>query len=162
MEHPKFCPHCGAGIVGEMKSCTSCGKFVAAELSAPPAKKSPTWAYVLITLLFLWAGWSFLVAPAMRQVEAQKEHGVIYRIGGTARSVDLTYTNAGGGTEQQNDKSVPWNNSFAAHGGQFLYVSAQNQGENGDVTCEIVLNGVVVKSSKSSGAYAIASCSGRI
>lgn len=169
IEHPKFCPHCGAGVIGATKFCTSCGKSVVGEAPAIPAsgalptkKKSPTWAYVLITLVALWLAWSQVVAPAMRQVEATKVYMISYRIGGTARTVDLTYNNAGGDTEQQNDKSVPWNSGFSAHPGQFLYVSAQNQGESGTVTCEITLNGAVVKSSQSSGAYSIATCSGKV
>ena len=93
---------------------------------------------------------------------AAKAYDVTYHIGGTARSADLTYSNAGGDTEQQNDKAVPWLTSFTGHGGQFLYVSAQNQGETGTITCEIILNGAVVKSAQSNGAYAIASCSGKL
>jgi hypothetical protein len=52
--------------------------------------------------------------------------------------------------------------SFAAADGQFVYVSTQNKGETGTITCNIVLDGVVVKTSTSEGAYKIASCSGRL
>jgi hypothetical protein len=166
-EHPKFCPHCGTAVVGTMKFCTSCGKSVVAEAQqytapAPSKKKSPAWAYILITLLFLWGGWQFLLAPGIRQAETMKAYDVTYHISGTARTADLTYQNAGSNTEQQNDEVVPWIKSFTGHGGQFLYVSAQNQGATGTITCKIILDGVVVKSSESSGAYAIASCSGKI
>jgi hypothetical protein len=150
-----------------MRFCTSCGKNIFNDATTQPApaptkKKSPTWAYILVTLLFLWAGWSFLIAPAMRQVAATKAYNVAYRIGGSARAVNLTYQNASGGTEQQSDMPLPWNIVLTAQAGQFVYISAQNQGRSGNVTCEIVLDGVVVKSSQSSGAYSIASCSGKL
>ena len=46
--------------------------------------------------------------------------------------------------------------------GDFAYVSAQNQRDEGTIYCEIFVNGVSWKRSQSSGAYVIASCSGRV
>jgi hypothetical protein len=166
-EHPKFCPHCGTAVVGTMKFCTSCGKAVIADMqqsapvSAPPVKKkSPAWAYVLITLLFLWGGWQFLVAPGMR-VANRGAYSVTYRVSGTTPSAGLTLQNASGGTEQK-DVSLPWESSFKASDGQCVYISAQKSTEMGTIHCEILLNGSVVKSAEANAAYGIASCSGRI
>jgi hypothetical protein len=83
---------------------------------------------------------------------------VTYRVKGTAGSVALTYRNAKGGTEQGSVR-LPWEMSFDAKGGSFLYVSAQNQSASGSVTCEILLDDESRTSSTSNGAYVIAECS---
>jgi hypothetical protein len=54
---------------------------------------------------------------------------------------------------------LPWEMSFDAKGGSFLYVSAQNQSASGSVTCEILLDDESRTSSTSNGAYVIAECS---
>ena len=87
---------------------------------------------------------------------------VEYRISGSTSRVDLTYENGDGATEQKSDARVPWSLKFKGVSGQFLYISAQNQLSSGSVTCEIRLNGEVVKTATSNGEYVIASCSGKI
>lgn len=89
----------------------------------------------------------------------QGQYGVIYRVIGTADEASLTYANAQGGTEQVT-VTPPWQKPLTVQSGQFLYVAAQNEGKTGDVTCEIWVNGEKWKSSTSSAAYGIASCSG--
>jgi len=83
---------------------------------------------------------------------------VTYRVKGTSGGAVLTYRNAMGGTEQASVR-LPWELSFDAKGGSFLYVSAQNQGVLGSVTCEILLDDESRTTSTSSGAYVIAECS---
>jgi hypothetical protein len=83
---------------------------------------------------------------------------VTYRVSGSAGSVALTYRNAMGGTEQSRVR-VPWEQTFDAQGGTFLYLSVQNAGVDGSVTCEIALDGEVRTRSTSTGAYVIAECS---
>jgi len=83
---------------------------------------------------------------------------VTYRVKGTSGVAVLTYRNAMGGTEQASVR-LPWELSFDAKGGTFLYVSAQNQGVLGSVTCEILLDEESRTTSTSSGAYVIAECS---
>jgi len=84
---------------------------------------------------------------------------VEYKITGTASRVSVTLNNATGGTEQYDNVSVPHTYSFDTFSDWFLYISAQNQGEYGSVTVTIYLNGEVVKTSTSSGAYVIATAS---
>jgi len=84
---------------------------------------------------------------------------VEYKITGTASQVDVTLNNATGGTEQFDNVSVPHTYTFEEFNDWFLYVSAQNQGEYGSVTVTIYLNGEVVATSTSSGAYVIATAS---
>ncbi|HEV8674946.1 MAG TPA: MmpS family transport accessory protein [Methylomirabilota bacterium] len=83
---------------------------------------------------------------------------VTYKVTGNAGAAKLTYRNAEGGTVQTSVR-IPWETSFDAKGGSFLYVSAQNQGTTGSVTCEILLEGETRTTSTSSGAYVIAECS---
>lgn len=84
---------------------------------------------------------------------------VTYSVGGTASRASLTIANESGGTEQFT-VSIPWSKTFQVAPGSFLYLSAQNEGEFGTVTCKITSNGVVVQSANSSGAYTLAGCSG--
>lgn len=89
---------------------------------------------------------------------SQKSYRVTYEVGGTAKSVNLTYTNESGGTEQRN-ADLPWSKTFSARDGDFLYISAQDQGGSGDVVAYIILNGNTKKSAHSSGPYTIATSS---
>ena len=84
---------------------------------------------------------------------------VEYKITGTASQVDVTLTNATGGTEQYGDVFVPHTYTFHNYTHWFLYISAQNQGGSGSVIVTIYLNGEVVNTATSSGAYVIATAS---
>jgi hypothetical protein len=85
---------------------------------------------------------------------------VLYRITGTASSVDVTLSNATGGTEQYSNVYLPKEYSYYSFSDDFVYISAQNQGEYGTVTVSIYVNGNLFKTSTSSGAYVIATASG--
>jgi hypothetical protein len=85
-------------------------------------------------------------------------HQITYRVDGTARSASVTYSNGTGGTEQKT-VSVPWSKSFDTQSGEFLYISAQNNGEYGDVTVSITADGKIIKDATSSGEYVIATAS---
>lgn len=87
------------------------------------------------------------------------EHFVIYRITGTATSTDLTYE-LPLGSQQEQRRPVPWEKSFTASTGEFLYISAQNRGEYGTVRCQIMVDGRTIQDAESKGGYTIASCSG--
>ena len=87
---------------------------------------------------------------------------VKYEVSGTASTVDVTYENSDGGTSQESDVEVPWSYSFTGHPGDFVYISAQNQGQTGTVTVTIYNDGDVFKTSTSEGAYVIATASGSL
>ena len=87
---------------------------------------------------------------------------VKYEVTGTATAVDLTIENDNGGTSQYSDQATPWTYSFTGYPGDFIYVSAQNQGDSGTVTATIYIDGEVYKTSTSDGAYVIATASGSI
>lgn len=86
---------------------------------------------------------------------------VTYRITGTTGNVDITLTNASGGTEQINVKP-PWSVEFAGSAGRALYVSGQNKWDAGTVTCEILVGGQIVQTATSNTPFGVATCSGRI
>ena len=88
-------------------------------------------------------------------------YNVKYEVTGSASKVFITYQNENGGTSQE-EASVPWSYSFTAESGDFVYVSAQNQGDNGSVTVTIYKDGEVFKTSTSSGGYVIATADGRL
>lgn len=105
---------------------------------------------------------STAVAPALSSTVQ-----VLYEVEGTATGANLTLE-SGTGTVQLNDKAVPLGNktsgkrgiTYPMTRGHFVYLSAQNKGSSGTITCRITVDGVVVSTNTSSGGYAIASCSG--
>jgi hypothetical protein len=87
---------------------------------------------------------------------------VEYEVTGTARAASLTLENDTGGTEQKTVR-IPWSQSYTGFGrGDFVYVSAQNEGESGGLTCRVTVNGRVEFTSSSTGAYAICTASGSV
>lgn len=99
-------------------------------------------------------------AGSVWELTAGTPSAVIYEITGTAKEVGVTLSNATGGTEQYSDVSLPKKYTYNSFSDSFLYISAQNQGESGSVTVSIYVNGKLFKTSRSSGAYVIASASG--
>ena len=85
-----------------------------------------------------------------------------YQVTGTANTVFVTYENQSGGISQESDVSIPWSYSFQKKEGEFVYISAQNEGANGSVTVTIYRDGYVFKTSTSEGAYVIATASGTL
>jgi hypothetical protein len=85
---------------------------------------------------------------------------VVYKIDGTAEEVDVTLSNPTGGTEQYSSVFLPYKYSYDSFSDDFVYISAQNQGEYGTVRVSIYVDGELFKSASSSGAYVIATASG--
>lgn len=87
------------------------------------------------------------------------DHEVIYKISGSASSVNITLSNAQGGTEQYSNVVLPFEVKYENFNHWFQYISAQNQGSSGSVTVEIFYRKKLVKKSTSSGSYVIATAS---
>ncbi|RYZ89569.1 MAG: hypothetical protein EOP04_06475 [Proteobacteria bacterium] len=81
---------------------------------------------------------------------------ITYSVSGSAKTVSVTYQNGEGGSQQESGVALPWSKTFSVKPGDFLYISAQNQGESGDVTTTISADGSTLKTSTSSGGYVIA------
>ena len=89
-------------------------------------------------------------------------HKVRYDVTGTdaTHGVDLTIQGEDG-MVQQNDQPIPWSYDRTAATGDFLYVSAQNKG-TGEITCTITVDGEQVKTSTSTGEFAICQADGTL
>lgn len=90
---------------------------------------------------------------------------VYYYLAGSAVNATITYQKPSGGSGQE---TVAVTHAFGpairvrAHAGDFVYFSAQNEGESGTLTCKIVeqdgFGKRVLNRNTSSGAYAIVEC----
>jgi hypothetical protein len=90
-------------------------------------------------------------------------HTIEYRASGRdgATLVDLTIQNSNGGTSQYSRVGLPWTyGPFDVVGGDFVYVSAQNNGDHGCVRVQVYRDAVLWKDSESCGAYVIATGDG--
>ncbi len=144
------------------------GTVVSSELMPEPPiwKRTPVVMAVALLaafiIMFLFADLSGDTGPSSGG-SLSCNRTVRYSVDGTARSVDITMQNRTGNTEQLSDVSLPWDLDVGAMGcGDFVYLSAQNQGDTGTVTCEISVGSAVLETATSSGSYVIASCSGSV
>lgn len=151
----------------------------------PPPQPQPQWHYppvvprkpkLRLTQKFMIGGAIVAIigvaltvwGNAAKTSNSSKTYEVTYEVEGSAPSVNITM-NTPTGTSQQQDVRVPITNRSGTEGlkvtmrsGSFAYISAQNTGSAGVLTCHILLNGVDVVDNTSSGAYAIVTCSGRV
>jgi hypothetical protein len=94
------------------------------------------------------------------KTESIPAEGVHYEVSGSASQASMTYR-TGTGSSQVTAR-LPWRKRLTdLSPGAFLYVSAQNQGDGGSVSCKIYVNGRVVSDNTSSGAYAVVTCESR-
>lgn len=147
---------------------------------APPAKKSGRgWLGLGLFLLVVVALLSYFARddtdPTTQRTsdsglynfhETARFVEVLYEVDGSATTADLTLE-LPSGTSQQNGVGVPVTTESGKHGltakfprGSFVYLSAQNGGDTGTITCRITVDGIVISENTSSGAYAIAACDG--
>ncbi|MDP2896035.1 MAG: hypothetical protein Q8Q12_05680 [bacterium] len=158
-----------AGHYSRHRLVVECGNALS-EISAKPSK--PSYDFKPDRPVPETPSWEELLSP--RRPPSKPSYTVKYIVsfgplfrpacGGDAF---VTYENDQGGTEQaevrvDSLRAGAWEKTlFSVKRGGFLYLSAQNQGR-GDIRATILVDGHVWKTSGSSGAYAIASCSGLI
>ena len=85
---------------------------------------------------------------------------VIYSISGTFAGASVTMQ-APTGTVQSEYHGAGTVGTYSFDSGDFVYLSAQNQGDSGSITCTITEGDTVISTNTSTGAYVIASCNGR-
>ena len=107
---------------------------------------------MLLFAIVIFSALSCDLAPQPDTVE--------YKISGTTDSVSVTLSNASGGTEQYSTVTVPYTYSYDSFPYWFMYISAQNNHDSGSVQVEVYLNGNLIESARSEGAYVIATASG--
>jgi hypothetical protein len=161
------CPKCGYKRDPDAERCANCG---ARRPGARGRGQGCLVAAVLVGGLLVALFLVLLIAGAGEHGTSGSgtasnglpygEHRVDYQVEGC--QADLTYTSAEGATEQQRDAQLPWSQTLTAPSGFFAYISAQNTCDYGTVDCRIRLDGNTVKYAESTGAYVIASCSGRV
>lgn len=79
-------------------------------------------------------------------------HEVVYKVSGTASSVDISYYNATGGTSESPGRNLPWSKTFTVTGDPSLSVWATSEQESHNtLTCEIFIDGQSVETTKSDG-----------
>ncbi|WP_104086303.1 hypothetical protein [Arthrobacter sp. GMC3] len=144
------------------------------DFTAKPRKPWRGWviaalACVLAVLLISSMGNSNRKSEELKaNAEAAATHTVLYEVEGTAKGADLTLETLNG-TSQLSGKAVPLANKTSGKrgmtlempAGSFVYISAQNTGSSGTISCKITVDGVVVAHNSSSGGYTIATCTGK-
>ena len=109
-------------------------------------------------LIFLLVGLAF--SGCAESHNEPKTWDVKYAVEGTGLSFNVTISNKDEGTSQFSNVNRSWTHLFTTQDSDhFLYISAQNNSDYGNVTVKIYVDGVKKKESTSEGAYVIASAS---
>jgi hypothetical protein len=123
---------------------------------------------LILGVVLALAGWwissqSHNSSPSSLDTGGGGTHTVEYSISGATSSADVTMQGADGGTVQRSGVQVPSTlMELTGPSGAFVYLSAQNTQDIGDITCTISIDGVAVFTTTSTGGYVIATCSGSI
>ena len=86
-------------------------------------------------------------------------HAIVYNLSGTAQGADVTYVTPDGNTEERSDVALPMDGlDYEIDPGGFLYLSAQNTGPSGTLTCTITEDGIEVARQTTSRGYSTVTC----
>lgn len=103
----------------------------------------------------------FILIAVFASCEDQARN-VNFKVTGTATSFFVTLTSPDGNTQQYDPVGSGTSWSAKAYSGNWVYLSAQNNTDQGSVTVTITVDGDVFKTATSSGAYVIASVDGDV
>jgi hypothetical protein len=118
---------------------------------------------IAITVAILLAGGWLLYSTSKRPAStpASTLRTVAYDVTGSADSFSITAKSATG-TEQASNRALPAHVTYMMDPGAFAYISAQNEGESGSITCTITVDGQVISRNTADGAFTIATCQGNV
>lgn len=102
---------------------------------------------------------SVIVVLLLSGCDLFKPPEVLYEVDSNTE-VFITISGRGESTEQYSVASLPWQKTFSASRGDFLYVSAQVQDYSSWVSVSIKVNGDKIDDAYSSGDFVIATASG--
>ncbi len=128
----------------------------------PPPKKRSAWKWLLgigLAVLMLCGGIAAIIAVVGANAvnEATKDKTVVLEVTGPAQA-DVTY-GTGSDQSQDNGATLPWRKELTSKDAVLVaVVTAQNKG-SGEIACKITVDGKVVKENKSSGEFAVVTCS---
>lgn len=93
---------------------------------------------------------------------AEQSRNVNFKVTGSATDYFVTLTGPDGNTTQYGSVGSGTSWSAKAYEGNWVYLSAQNNTDQGSVTVTITVDGDVFKTATSTGAYVIASVDGDV
>ena len=155
----KKCPFCAREIHVVAIVCQYCGREIPPKAMLQKDRHGST---ILLALLLIVIVLFIIVNidsgnPILPEFSIPSDYLVDYRVVGSASIAHLIYMNEKGKTEQR-EVIIPWGLRFESYSGAFLYLTAQNLGESGAVTCEIWVNKKLEQVATSEGAYKIVEC----
>jgi hypothetical protein len=163
-EQALFCEHCGVRFVWHPDEEGTPSK--AAVQSAPKGSRLGglvTFLFSAVVLYYLWTNFGYLLNTSSSDAGSaassqQSTHTVKYTVDGNSFDketgiVNITMTNSSGGTEQRMVKT-PWKTEFVGHTGLIVVLSGINSYENGSVSAEIYVDGVLLQKAHSAGGVA--------
>ncbi|GIJ51334.1 hypothetical protein Val02_82200 [Virgisporangium aliadipatigenens] len=115
-------------------------------------------AAALVATLACGAGGDTAGPGVAGQAAEGAEHTILFEVTATSsKSADVTF-GTGGDTSQDGGAKLPWSKEIKAKSVPFVMsVVAQNKA-GGDILCKITVDGEVRKENKSSGQYAVVTC----
>ena len=95
-------------------------------------------------------------------VRYKNSDGVEYSVQCTPSGFDVTYNNSSGNTQQEEIKTGSWSKKESLKKGDFMYISAQADNEDAEITVKIYCDGILEEIASSEGDYVIATASGTV
>jgi hypothetical protein len=86
------------------------------------------------------------------------EKTIIMEIGGNGKSADVTYQ-IGTNQSQDNGAKLPWKKETSSKDSVIITVLTAQAKDGKEITCKVTVDGKVVSENKSSGEFAIVTCS---
>lgn len=164
-------PPAGHGYTGPQQP----GPYPPAPQLAPQAKRRRRWPWIVGGILVLLVLAAMCSAPKTTSSTSPTAAGgatapaapassgstatVTYEILGSGKASTVSYSSDGAGSiSQDTGAALPWRKEITVDRGfAIVNVTAQNA-RTGELTCRITVDGQVVKEAKSSGQYAVVSC----